>query len=198
MIKLNLGCGWRNFGEGWLHIDGGMYPHVMSHDITHLPFEENSVDLVYASHVFEYFDREEGEDVLKEWNRVLKKKGLLRIAVPDFEAMANLYSLGKFPLRNFLGPLYGKMQMGMKGGETGKIIYHKTTYDFNDLKDVLERNGFEEVRRYDWKSTPPHNRIDDHSQSYLPHENFIATKKKLFDKENGYLVSLNVEANKLG
>jgi len=196
MIKLNLGCGWRNFGEDWVHIDGGNYPHVKSHDITKLPYKDNEVDLIYVSHVFEYFDREEGLEVLKEWHRILKKGGTLRIAVPDFGEMAKLYSQGKFPLKNFLGPLYGKMEMGMKGGETGKIIYHKTTYDFNDLKEVLESVGFINVRKYDWKKTSPHDKIDDHSQSYLPSENFVSTPEKRFDKENGYLISLNLEADK--
>jgi len=196
MIKLNLGCGWRNFGEDWVHIDGGNYPHVSSRDIKKLPFEDNSVDLIYASHVFEYFDREEGLNVLEEWYRVLKPNGTLRISVPDFEAMAKLYSQGKFPLEKFLGPLYGKMEMGMKGGETGNTIYHKTAYDFNELREALENVGFKNVGKYDWKITPPHNKIDDHSQSYLPSENFVPTKEKPFDKDNGYLISLNLEAKK--
>ena len=196
MIKLNLGCGWRNFGEDWIHIDGGNYSHVSSHDITKLPYNDNSVDLIYASHVFEYFDREDGLGVLKEWHRVLKPGGVLRIAVPDFEAIAKLYSVGKFPLKNFLGPLYGKMEMGMKGGETGKTIYHKTAYDFNDLKRVLEEVGFKNIQRYNWKNTPPHDKFDDHSQAYLPHESFVPTPEKPFDKETGYLISLNVEAIK--
>ncbi len=196
MIKLNLGCGWRNFGEDWVHIDGGNYPHVIGHNITKLDYPENSVDLIYNSHVFEYFDREEGFNVLKEWHRVLKPQGILRMAVPDFEAMAKNYLENKFPLTNFLGPLYGRMEMGMKGGETGKIIYHKTTYDFSDLKSMLESVGFNGIKRYDWKTTSPHNSIDDHSQSYLPNKDFIPTKEKPFDKENGYLMSLNVEAIK--
>ena len=196
MIKLNIGCGWRNFGDEWIHIDGGDYPHVRHHDVTKLPYEDDSVDLIYTSHMFEYFDGEEGLDVLKEWFRVLKKGGTLRIAVPDFESMAKLYSEGKFPLQKFLGPLFGKMEMGMKGGETGKIIYHKTTYDFESLKELLEIIGFQNIKRYDWKTTPPHDKIDDHSQSYLPHEGFVPTEEKPFDKETGYLISLNVEADK--
>jgi len=196
MLKLNLGCGWRNFGDDWIHIDGGNYPHVKGHDITKLDFEDNSVDLIYASHVFEYFDREEGLDVLKEWVRVLKKGGTLRIAVPDFGEMAKLYSQGKFPLKNFLGPLFGRMEMGMKGGETGKIIYHKTTYDFEDLKKMLESVGLKNVRRYDWKTTPPHDKIDDHSQCYLPREGVPEDKDDPFHKKTGYFISLNVEAEK--
>lgn len=196
MIKLHLGCGWRNFGEDWIHIDGGNYPHVKYHDVARLPFGNDSIDLIYASHLFEYFDREEGVEVLKEWYRVLRSKGLLRIAVPDFEAIAKLYVEKKIPLEKFLGPLYGKMEMGMKGGETGKIVYHKIVYDFESLKKTLESVGFRNIRKYDWKITSPHDKFDDHSQSYLPSEGFIPTFKKPFDKEKGYLISLNVEANK--
>ena len=56
MIKINLGCGWRNFGDDWYHIDGGDYKHLDSHDIFNIPFENNTVDVIYASHVIEYFD----------------------------------------------------------------------------------------------------------------------------------------------
>ena len=65
MIKINMGCGWRNFGKDWDHIDGGDYSHLDSKDIFNLPYEDNSVDLIYASHVIEYFNREEVKDVLK-------------------------------------------------------------------------------------------------------------------------------------
>ena len=71
-IKLNIGCGRRDFGEDWDHIDGSDYPHIKSHNIINLPYENNSVDLIYASHVFEYFDREEAIIVLENWKKVLE------------------------------------------------------------------------------------------------------------------------------
>lgn len=178
MIKLHLGCGKRNFGPSWVHIDGGDFPHLIGNDITKLNFENNSVDLIYASHVLEYFDRMEVIDVLKEWNRVLKVGGVLRLAVPDFESMTNLYKSG-YPLETFLGPLYGKMLMGEK------VIYHKTCYDFNSLKLLLESNNFGNTQKYDWRNTE-HSEIDDHSQAYVPH----------MDKQNGTLISLNIETLK--
>ena len=45
--------------------------------------------------------------------------------------------------------------------------------------------GFKEVYRYDWRETE-HSNIDDFSQAYIPH----------MDKENGELMSLNIEAIK--
>ena len=66
------------------------------------------------------------------------------------------------------------------------LIYQKTIYNFTALKELLESNGFCDLRRYDWRKTI-HKDYDDHSQAYYPH----------MDKENGILISLNVEATKL-
>ena len=32
-MKFNLGCGWRNFGKDWIHVDGGDYDHLDDNDI---------------------------------------------------------------------------------------------------------------------------------------------------------------------
>ena len=178
-MKLNIGCGWREFGKDWVHIDGGDYEHLDSDDIYLNDYKENSVDLIYASHVIEYFDREEVVPLLEGWRKVLKPNGVMRLAVPDFEVYANLYSSGEYPLDNFLGVLYGKMPMG------DETIYHKTVYDFDSLKTLLESIGMREVKKYNWEDTE-HSQFDDHSQAYLPH----------MDKENGTLMSLNVECIK--
>ena len=180
MIKINMGCGWRNFGSDWVHIDSGDYKHLDYKSITDLgQFSDNSVDLIYASHVIEYFDREDVLPLLKEWRRVLKSSGVLRIAVPNFRQISRLYSSGKYQLDSFVGLLYGKMPMG------NQTIYHKTTYDFSSLKKVLELSNYKNIRLYDWRQTT-HSHFDDHSQAYLPH----------MDKENGTLMSLNVECEK--
>lgn len=178
-MKLHLGCGKRDFGTEWISIDGGDFPHLHSHDITKLDFKDNTVDLIYSSHVLEYFDRVEVIDVLNEWKRVLKPNGILRIAVPDFESMVKLYLSGKYNLENFLGPIFGKMEMG------DEVIYHRTAYDYNSLKKILEKVGFLDIKLYNWRDTE-HSHIDDHSQAYLPH----------MDKQNGTLISLNVECKK--
>jgi predicted SAM-dependent methyltransferase len=177
-MKLHLGCGKRNFGNSWIHVDKDAYPHVSWNSVVSLPFDDQSCDLVYASHLLEYFDRGDVVGVINEWKRVLKTNGILRIAVPDFEVISKLYVNGEYSLNNFLGPLYGKM------GDPP--VYHKTTYDFNSLSDLLlNKCAFESIHRYDWRTTE-HSSIDDHSQAYLPH----------MDKTNGVCISLNVEAVK--
>ena len=32
-MRFNIGCGWRDFGKDWIHIDGGDYDHLDSDDI---------------------------------------------------------------------------------------------------------------------------------------------------------------------
>ncbi len=179
-MKLHLGCGKRDFGNTWIHIEGGDFTHVTSHDITKLPFDDNSCGLIYASHVLEYFDRDEVIPVLQEWHRVLKQTGVIRLAVPNFEAMVKLYLINMLPIENFLGPLYGKMKPS--GCQT---IYHKTAYDLNSLKTILESIGFKNIRPYNWRQTE-HSHIDDCSAAYIPHMDF----------DNGTLISLNVEGTK--
>ena len=51
---------------------------------------------------------------------------------------------------------------------------------------LLEENGFKNIKLYDWRETE-HSQFDDHSQAYFPH----------LDKENGLLVSLNIECQKI-
>lgn len=186
MIKLYLGSG-KRFIPGFIHIDLDDYPHLAyKHNIADLPmFSDKSVDLIYTSHSFEYFDRQEGEKVLKEWHRVLKPGGILRIAVPDFEAITHVYLKYNKDLehKGILGPLFGRMDIKEKG--KNKTIYHKTVYDFKSLKKMLQMAGFKNIRRYDWEKTI-HKNYDDHSQAYIPH----------LDKKNGILISLNLEAKK--
>ena len=95
----------RNFGAEWIHIDGDSYDHINSNDIFLSSFNKNSVEIIYSSHFIEYFDRDEVEKILIQWRKVLKKNGILRLAVPNFVACAELYIKGLCPLDSFLGPL---------------------------------------------------------------------------------------------
>ena len=93
-MKLHLGCGER-YLEGFIHVDLAQYDHIdyeMPVDNLEI-FSDNSAEEIYASHVIEYFDREEIKSVLKEWNRVLKKNGVLRLAVPNFPELIKVYEL---------------------------------------------------------------------------------------------------------
>ena len=91
-------------------------------------FDNKTVSLIYSSHSFEYFNRQDAIDVLKEWGRVLRPGGILRIAVPDFDSLIKVYhQTGE--IEKILGPLYGQMEVKTPDGN--KVLYHKTVYNFD-------------------------------------------------------------------
>jgi SAM-dependent methyltransferase len=58
-----------------------------------IPFPDESFDVVYHSHVLEHLTKAAAADFLKECCRVLKPGGIIRVAVPDLEAIARNYLL---------------------------------------------------------------------------------------------------------
>ncbi|SNQ62974.1 Methyltransferase family protein [Candidatus Methanoperedens nitroreducens] len=175
--KLHLGCG-KRYIPGFTHVDLADYPHIdYRHNVSDLSmFEDDSIELIYACHVLEHFKRHEVENVLKEWHRVLVPNGILRLAVPDFEAVAQVYEKYK-DMELVMGLLYG--------GQEYEYNFHHVLFDFKYLEKLLEKVGFKNIHRYDWRNTV-HRDYDDYSQAYIPH----------MDKEHGVLMSLNVEGEK--
>lgn len=144
-VMLHLGCGNKSI-PGFTNIDLADFPHIdYKQDIKTLPmFKDKSVDLIYCCHALEYFDRQEAEEALKEWYRVLKKGGILRLAVPDFNAIVQVYQKYKdLEHEGILGPLYGKIKLG------DAFIFHKTVYDLTSLRRLLKSVGFQEIEKYD-------------------------------------------------
>lgn len=182
MLKLHLGCGRRHL-NGFIHIDikdQGIEEYILDYeaDISKLDlYEDNTVDLIYASHVLDHLSRnQELDKALDEWYRVLKPRGILRIAVSDFERVVDMYKEG-LDLERLWGHIIG--------GHKDQYDRHGCVFDFKTLKHYLEKHGFKNIRRYKWQDVMPKD-YDDLSMCYIPH----------MDKENGILMSLNVEATK--
>ncbi len=176
-MKLHLGCGNKRI-DGFINIDARETDAAdeVSDVKTLDKYQDNSVELIYASHILEHITRIEYSNVLSRWYNILENGGVLRIAVPDIEQVFKHYQQHK-DLRKLRGFLWG--------GQTYGFNYHYCGWDFKTLKEDLEKVGFKDVKKYEWKHTE-HAHIDDFSQCYLPH----------MDKENGMLMSLNIEGTK--
>jgi hypothetical protein len=98
------------------------------------------------------------------------------LSTPDFEAICAEYMENKD-----IGSLLGLTI----GGQRDSYDWHGMVYDFDYVDKSLRSIGLTNIKRYDWRKTEMLH-IDDYSQSYLPH----------MDKENGRLMSLNIEATK--
>jgi SAM-dependent methyltransferase len=178
-LKLHLGCGPR-YIPGFVHVDLLPAPHVdVVGPVERLPMGDDSVSVIYASHVLEHFGRYEYKAVLREWIRVLRPGGVLRLAVPDFAACAAIYY--ESGLIDGLSGLVGLIV----GGQRGDNDYHKMIFDEESLRRDLLDLGLRDVRRWDWRNTE-HAGVDDYSQAYLPH----------MDKDRGRLMSLNLQGVK--
>lgn len=88
---LNLGCG-DNYSREWNNLDLYANEHVVFHDLLQpLPYPDNTFDAVYSSHVLEHLTPTDGERLVQQAFRVLKPGGIIRIAVPDLEAICREY-----------------------------------------------------------------------------------------------------------
>lgn len=88
-MRLNLGSGdtpLANYENLDIKNGQSIYP---------LNYPDNSADEVRASHVLEHFPHHQTMDVLREWVRVLKPGGWLKVAVPDFDWIIGRYYYGK-------------------------------------------------------------------------------------------------------
>ncbi len=176
-MKLHLGCGSR-YIPGWFHVDGCKFPHVdlvtELNDLSAL--SSSTASIIYASHVLEHFPRSDLLDLLHEWKRLLVPGGCIRLAVPDFAALSNLYQKTG-DIQMIKGPICG--------GQDHKYNFHFNIFDKESLFDQLLSAGFNDPEVWDWRMTE-HSHIDDFSQAYIPH----------MAKSTGTLISLNVQAFK--
>lgn len=89
---LNLGCG-SHYHPDWTNVDiHSNNKDVIDCDLKKgIPFEDNSFDVVYHSHLLEHFPKSYAPLFLSECFRILKLGGMIRIAVPDLEQIARNY-----------------------------------------------------------------------------------------------------------
>ena len=135
MTKLDLGAGGQS-PDGYLQMGNAHGSQIFPL----AAFADESVDAIRASHVLEHFPHGQIADVLREWVRVLKPGGELKIAVPNFEWIAENYVAGQ-PINT---------QGYLMGGQIDSADFHKSTFDRASLTRHLAAAGLMLVR--EWKS----------------------------------------------
>jgi predicted SAM-dependent methyltransferase len=149
--------------------------------------ENGSASVIYASHVLEYFGDEEAPRILAEWFSKLKIGGLLRLGVPDFSKLCEVYKQTK-DLKLISGPIFGLWRTEGADVLGDRWLHHRCLYDLEKLSHRLFNVGFRTVQKWDWRKVFVGDLagFDDYSQAYIPH----------MDKQKGTLISLNIEALK--
>jgi predicted SAM-dependent methyltransferase len=133
-LKLNLGCGPQEL-KGYVNIDRSKgteaYPLV---DI-----EDGSCDEIRASHLLEHFSYQQTGDVVGHWVSKLRPGGWLKLAVPDFAALAKAYDeKAPFDVQKFI-----------MGGQTDANDFHSTLYDIDNLLALMASAGLYRMQRWE-------------------------------------------------
>lgn len=112
-----------------------------------LPFEDESVDFIYSSHMLEHLDIHQRDTFLIECLRVLKPDGAIRLVVPDMEQIILEYTDGIIDMDNLLvkshlvapplNNLISKIKLCMFGHR-----HHQWMYDGRSLANCLAEYGF--------------------------------------------------------
>jgi predicted SAM-dependent methyltransferase len=138
--KIHLGCG-DIILNGWINIDARRADHVhINTDIIDLKeFSDQSIGVIYLSHVLEHFDFVESIKLLKLFFSKLKKGGVLLISVPDFEALVSVYNKTKN---------IEIVKRALMGGQDYEYNYHKSVYNYELLSSNLESMGFNNIKSY--------------------------------------------------
>ncbi len=161
-LKLHLGCGSIRL-PGWVNIDSSGGDLAM--DLRwRLPFADQSVRYIFASHVLEHLYRYgELPSLLREIRRVLQPGGILRAIVPDIEKCIRAYGHDqrffderkktwawakecKTQLDHFL-------TYAGAGQTLESFAGHKYGYDWDTLVLVLQEAGFSMVERSDFMTS---------------------------------------------
>mgnify|MGYP002480202944 CR=1 FL=1 len=153
MKMLNVGCG-NVFHPDWVNADlMPADPGVMRLDVTEpWPFETESFDVVYSSHVLEHLYPHQASHFLSEARRVLRPGGTIRLAVPDLERIAQTYLRALADVRRRRDPvteanydwmvleLLDQMVRQRSGGMMAEFLSRP---DLPNESFILERVGLE-------------------------------------------------------
>lgn len=161
-LKVNVGSCTVMHYHGWDNLDlldlsefaRANHYKFKKHDLKDgMPYGTGVVDMISASHVLEHFNYDEGLALLKEFRRVIRRDGLIRITVPDSSLLARTYTRDrdnhdcktyKYDLAHF-----SEINDGVEKARTdAQRLYallnegHKASYDEETLRILSEEAGF--------------------------------------------------------
>ncbi len=118
------------------------------------------MDIICKKNTFEHFSKPEVECFLKDCHRVLKSGEMLRVVVPDLEAIISDYTTDKTDADVFLDKLYvvcDTSGMGFFKRLLAKQIHfpHRCMYDTKTLCGRLREIGFQTESRAAMESSIP-------------------------------------------
>ncbi len=141
-LKVHLGAGPVNL-QGWVNIDGRQADHIHLSTVGFSlnEFAAGSLAEIYMCHVLEHFSFTESKDLLIHLRTKLKPGGVIRLSVPDFQKLAELYAHQHCGLKT--------IQYALMGGQDYLYNFHKSVFDAHCLRDLLLECGYAQVEPWE-------------------------------------------------
>lgn len=143
--RLHLGCGSVKL-EGFINIDAVFTPAIdfrcrlnRLYDF----FPENSISEIYICHTLEHLPARFLSLYLEQFHHILKKRGILRISVPDIEKC-----LAVSKKQQWSDAHLDLLQGVMGGGQDHQYNYHKLFFWPDYLRRKLKNAGFKNIEEY--------------------------------------------------
>jgi len=151
-IKLHVGCG-ENYFDGWINVDIDSSKADIFHDLAKpLWFYDNTVDFIYSEHFIEHIGINHAQNMFKEFYRVLKPGGILRIATPDLDYMVEKYTSASWKDQDWIETY--NYQWIQTRAEMLNVCFrewgHQYLYDAEELERRLREVGFGKILRQEW------------------------------------------------
>ncbi len=175
-VLIHIGCGELNDSR-YINVDvrPGWHIHFLgSMEDCEKLFPLNYADLIYICHVLEHISHLKISQAIQGLYKTLKKGGTLRISVPDFDTIMEMYKEKK-SIKDIMAPLMG--------GQGYSANFHHSVFNEDYLRQLLLKSGFGEVRKWNPENAQYYN-FDDWSKR----------KINLYGKD--WPISLNIEAIK--
>jgi predicted SAM-dependent methyltransferase len=176
-VLVHIGCGQTDSKE-FINVDarGLAHVHIITDNIASLPqFTDGSVDLIYMCHILEHIKIADLPDVLVEMKRMLKDGGILRLSVPDFDRLVEVYNASGGDINMIIKQLMG--------GQDHQYNIHYSVFTRRSLDTILKQAGFRDVVPWDPENCQYHDFKD-------------RASRKITINGKAYPVSLNLEAVK--
>jgi len=140
-LKVHIGSGEIDL-KGWVNVDARNldHIHIVSDKLTLNEFSNDAIAEIYMCHVLEHLSFVDAESLLDSIREKLVIGGLVRVSVPNFSVISDIYErhknidLIKYPLM---------------GGQNYPYNYHKSIYDYDSLSALLAENGYSEIGQWD-------------------------------------------------
>ena len=125
-----------------------------------IPLIDESVDCIFSCHFLEHLSKEKAQNLLYDAYRVLKKGGLIRIGVPDFECFVEDYLQGNKE---------AAIDHIFAGEQTSYLDRHRYMYDYDILRSILANIGFNKIVKLSFQrgDTPDLNKLDSYPDTTL-------------------------------